>query len=194
MCKQGAIVVLALPVAEYGPVGKAAQLLFKAVTIKELLRPQGLEGGRPCFFFCDEYQTLATPLDAQLMQAGRSSCVSACVLTQNLPNLYAAMEPGRAHDAVDAMLGNFGTVIGGRNKCRVTTNWLADTINRAMVYRYSGGTSITDGTSGGWNSGISGGSSGGSNGSSSNSGWSSGTNGGWSYSEGSNTGWRLDRD
>ena len=194
MCAQGAIVVLALPVAEYGAVGKAAQLLFKAVTIKELLRRQGLEGGRPCFFFCDEYQTLATPLDAQLMQAGRSSCVSACVLTQNLPNLYAAMEPGRAHDAVDAMLGNFGTVIGGRNKCRVTTNWLADTINRAMVYRYSGGTNVSDGTSGGWNSGISGGSSGGSNGSSSNSGWSSGTNGGWSYSEGSNTGWRLDRD
>jgi hypothetical protein len=194
MCAQSAIVVLALPVAEYGPVGKAAQLLFKAVTIKELLRRQGLEGGRPCFFFCDEYQTLATPLDAQLMQAGRSSCVSACVLTQNLPNLYAAMEPGRAHDAVDAMLGNFGTVIGGRNKCRVTTNWLADTVNRAMVYRFSGGTNISDSTSGGWNSGISGGSSGGSSGSSSNSGWSSGTNGGWSYSEGSNTGWRLDRD
>ena len=49
MCAQGAIVVLALPVAEFGPVGKAAQLLFKAVTIKELLRRQGLAGGRPCF-------------------------------------------------------------------------------------------------------------------------------------------------
>ncbi len=192
--KQGAIVVLALPISEYGLAGKIAQLTYKGSFINALLRRQGLEGGRPCFLLIDEYQFLASPLDVKAMLAARSSALSVCVLTQSISNLYAAMEPGRAHDAVDAMLGNFGTVIGGRNKCRVTTNWLADTINRAMVYRYNGGTSVSDGTSGGWNSGISGGSSGGSNGSSSNSGWSSGMNGGWSYSDGSNTGWRLDRD
>ncbi len=104
------------------------------------------------------------------------------------------MEPGRAHDVVDAMLGNFGTVIGGRNKCRVTTNWLSETINRAFVYRWSGGTSTSDSCSGGWNSGINGGGSSGGGGGSSSSGWQSGTNGGWSYQEGRNTNWRLDRD
>jgi hypothetical protein len=192
--KYSAIVCLGLPVAEYAMAGKVAQLTYKASFINALLRRQGLEGGRPCFLLIDEYQFLASPLDAKLMQAGRSSWVSACMLTQGIPNLYAAMEPGRAHDVVDSMLGNFGCIIGGRTKCRVTSNWLSETINRALIYRWSGGINCSDGYSSGWSAGVGGGSSEGGGSHSSNSNWSSGSNGGWSYSEGSNTGWRLDRD
>jgi hypothetical protein len=44
--QQGIIVVLALPVAEYGQTGKVAQLTYKASFINALLRRQGSRGGR----------------------------------------------------------------------------------------------------------------------------------------------------
>jgi hypothetical protein len=192
--RKGAIVILDLP-AEYGQAGRVAQLTYKAAFIRECLRRQGLPPGeRPCFLLCDEYQFLATALDAKLMQAGRSSWVSACCLTQNLPNLYAVMEPGRAHDVVDSIIGNFGTVILGRNKCHVTNKWAAETIGRALVYRWNGGMQRTAGEQRGWNTGVSGGSSAGGGGSSSNSGWSSGTSGGWSASDSVSSGLREERD
>jgi hypothetical protein len=54
-CRVGTILIIDLPVSEYGEVGRMAQILMKKVFIDELLRRQGLEPGEvPCFLVCDE--------------------------------------------------------------------------------------------------------------------------------------------
>jgi hypothetical protein len=57
------------------------------------------------------------------------------------------MEAGRAHDVVDALTGNFATIIFGRQKCRVTNSFAQETIQRSMTLRYSGGETVGEGTS-----------------------------------------------
>jgi len=161
LARKGALIVLDLPVSEWGDTGRTAQILMKKLFIDELLRRQGLPPTEvPCFLLCDEYQMLATPSDAKLMQAGRSSCVAALCSTQNLSGLYAAFDPAKGQHQAHAMLGNFSTLIGCRNSEKTTNEWFADTIARGVVRRHN--RSITEGDSWqhganvGWNTGSSG--------------------------------------
>jgi hypothetical protein len=196
---KGKIVVLALPVTEYGAMGRAAQILFKAAFIKQALRRQGLPyGHRPAFVYVDEYQQFSSEMDTLATEAGRSSQLSFFALSQNLPNLYKAMEASRAHDVVDALVGNFGTLIFGRQKCRVTNNFAQETIQRAMTIRRSGGDSVGEGRSKtiGFNSGSSHGGGSGSQGGHSSYNYNYGqslshtVSGNWSE----NHGWRQEMD
>jgi type IV secretory pathway TraG/TraD family ATPase VirD4 len=149
-CRVGTILILDLPVSEYGEVGRTAQLIMKKVFIDTLLRRQGLEPGEvPCFLVCDEYQFLATASDAKLLQAGRSSCVGALCLTQNINNLYAAMgDGGGAQHRAHATLSYFQTLVFCQNGDKFTNEWASDTIGRTLVRRYNGSTS--SGTSESW--------------------------------------------
>jgi type IV secretory pathway TraG/TraD family ATPase VirD4 len=161
LARKGALILLDLPVSEWGDTGRTAQILMKKLFIDELLRRQGLPPGEvPCFMLCDEYQMLATPSDAKLMQAGRSSCVAAVCATQNLNNLYAAFDPAKGQHQAHAMLGNFSTLIGCRNHDKTTNEWFADTISKGVVRRQnastSEGESVQNGANLGWNSGGSG--------------------------------------
>lgn len=181
MTRSGKIIILDLPVFEHGEVGRTAQLLIKKIWIDAMLRRQGLPPGEvPCFMLCDEYQALATPSDAKLMQAGRSSWVSALCLTQNLNNLYAAFEPHRAQHQAHAMLGNFSTLICCRNHDHTTNEWVSNTIGKTLVWRrnhsVSQGESSGSGGNVGFNSSHGGSNQGGS--------WSRGSSGGHSWNSG----------
>jgi type IV secretory pathway TraG/TraD family ATPase VirD4 len=181
LTRTGKIIILDLPISEWGEVGRNAQLLVKKVWIDAMLRRQGLPRGEvPCFLLCDEYQVLATPSDAKLMQAGRSSCVSALCLTQNLNNLYACFDGVRAQYQAHAMLGNFSTLIGCRNHDKTTNEWFADTIAKTLVRRrnhsVSWGESSSSGGNMGYNHGRSSSAQGGS--------WSSGSNAGYAWNSG----------
>ncbi len=189
--RYGSIVILDLPVSEYGDVGRSFQICMKKIWIDALLRRQGLSiGERPCFLLCDEYQFLASPAsDARLMQAGRSSWVSAFCLTQNLNNLYAAFEPQRGQYQALSMLGNFSTLIFCRNHDKTTNEWASETIAKRVVRRRNAGTSGSDTSSWGGNAGINSGHSSSPQGGS----WSHGYSGGqsWQQSESYSTsaGW-----
>jgi TraM recognition site of TraD and TraG len=161
MARAGALIVLDLPVSVWNEAGRTAQILMKKLFIDEILRRQGLPPGEvPCFLLCDEYQMLATPSDAKLMQAGRSSCIAAVCATQNLSNLYAAFDPAKGQHQAHAMLGNFSTLIFCRNGDKITNEWAADTIAKGIVRRQnastSEGESVQHGANLGWNSGGSG--------------------------------------
>jgi type IV secretory pathway TraG/TraD family ATPase VirD4 len=188
-CRVGSILIIDLPVSEYGEVGRTAQLIIKKVFIDALLRRQGLEPGEvPCFLVCDEYQFLATASDAKLLQAGRSSYVGALCLTQNVNNLYAAMGDGGYHQA-HATMSNFQTLVFCQNGDSATGQWAADTIGRVVVTRYNG--SASSGVSESWsdNWGVSSGYSSSSQGGSHSRNRSSGSSYSISGNTGSSHGW-----
>src|SRR5262249_10476756 len=144
--------------------------------------------------YCDEYQTVTTPIDGRLFEKGRSSWVAACCLVQNFPSLYKAFEAGKAHDHGDNMLGNYANMIFTQQHLRVTNHAAAEILAKSKVMRRNGGFSTSESEQRGWNSGSSGNSSSGPGGSSAGGGWSSGSSGGFSTSEGINEGWREEYD
>jgi hypothetical protein len=189
--RRGAIVVLDLPYALYDEAGRTAALTLKYIWQRTVTRRQGLPPGeRPVTLWCDEAQTFVTRFDNLFTQSSRSSVASTVYLTQNLNNFYAAMEAQRGKFQTDSLIGTLATKIWHRNADHVSNQLAADTIGRALVSMYSGGSSHQKGKSescGGsdsWNYTSS------SQSGSRSRGGSSNINRGRSVSESVNEGWR----
>lgn len=191
LCRVGLIVVIDLPVSEFGEVGRTAQLIMKKTFIDELLRRQGLQPGEvPCFLLCDEYQFLATNSDAKLLQAGRSSYAGALVATQNINNLYAAMgDSANAQSKAHASISNFQTLAFCQNGDKFTNEWAAETIGRTIVRRANMNTSNSTSESWGKNTGYSRGYSSSAQGGSHSRNHSAGRSYNYSTSQGDSSGW-----
>jgi hypothetical protein len=140
----GRIIVLDLPVKEFGEVGAMAQTLFKHIWQRAVERRDPERSPRPAFLWADEAQHFSTRYDAIFQMTSRSSRVITVLLTQSLPGLHAAI--GRNES--DSLLANLATRIWHRNSCVVTNTAAADTIARSRQSRWSSGTSTTDGPNG----------------------------------------------
>lgn len=127
------IVVLNVPVKEYGEVGRFCQVLYKTIwqraadrrTSALKLSPQEAEARvrqgtltpeaacstAPAFLWADESQYFVTHEDMLFQQTARSSRVATVYLTQNIGNYEVAFGPkaGRAH--VNSLLGNLQTKV-----------------------------------------------------------------------------------
>ena len=134
----GRILVLDLPVKEYGEVGAMAQTLFKHIWQRAVERRAGTR--RLAFLWADESQHFITRYDAVFQMTSRSARVATVHLTQSLPALQAAI--GR--NETDSLLANLATRIWHRNSCTVTNTAAAETIARSRQLRFSTGTSTTD--------------------------------------------------
>lgn len=144
----GAVIVIDLSEAEWFQAGRRAQLLFKYIWQRAVMRRKGMpRGHRPVFLFVDEAQTFTTPLDAQFQAMARSSCAATVYLTQNISNYLAIMEPQRGQAQTNSLLANLGTKIFHRNTDHRTNQWAADAIGKGTLIRYSGGGSRSLGRS-----------------------------------------------
>lgn len=109
--RTGAIVVLDLPVKEYGDAGLAAQILYKTVWQRAMERRDVTREPRPVFLMVDEYQNFVTPYDALFQATARSSRTATIVLTQNVDSIVSRF-PGQTGKAEAlALLGNFNLKI-----------------------------------------------------------------------------------
>lgn len=128
---QGKIIILDLPVREYGDRGRFAQILFKFMWQQATERRSVSENPRPVFLWADEAQNFATSYDMHFQDTARSSRACTVYLTQNLPNYYAVMGSGeRGKHATDALLGNLQTKIFHANTDPVTNQWAAEIIGK----------------------------------------------------------------
>ena len=144
----GAVIVIDLSEAKWFQAGRRAQLLFKYIWQRAVMRRTGLpRGHRPVFLFVDEAQTFTTPLDAQFQAVARSSCAATVYLTQNISNYLAILEPQRGQAQADSLLANLGTKIFHRNTDHRTNQWAAETIGKGTLIRRSGGSSRSFGRS-----------------------------------------------
>lgn len=127
----GNIIILDLPVKQYGESGRLAQVLFKYLWQKAIERRRVKESPRPVFLWADEAQNFCASYDMQFQATARSSRACTVYLTQNLPNYYAAFGSGdKGRHETDALLGNLQTKIFHANGDHVTNTWAADTIGK----------------------------------------------------------------
>jgi hypothetical protein len=117
----GKVIVLNLPVKEYGEVGRFAQILFKTVWQRAVER-RGSHG-RPVFLWADEAQFFVTKYDMLFQQTARSSRAAAVYLTQSVVNFRAALDAGDASNISDSLLGNLQTKIFHANACPLTNEY-----------------------------------------------------------------------
>ena len=124
---QGTLLVLDLPVLEFGPLGQRAQVLMKRIWQQATERRPFTRSSVPVFLWADESQYFVTKTDAQFQSTARSAQAATVYLTQNLPTYYAVL--GDKMKAA-ALLGNLNTKLFHCNGDPETNRWAADTIAR----------------------------------------------------------------
>jgi type IV secretory pathway TraG/TraD family ATPase VirD4 len=134
--ERGTILVIDLPVKEYGEVGQFAQVLWKVSFQRAIERRNLALNQRPVFLFADEAQYVITAGDMQFQTTCRSSRVATVYLTQNISNVYAALGGGDHGKAqADSLFANLTTKIFHANGDPVTNEWAASLIGRSRQYR-----------------------------------------------------------
>jgi hypothetical protein len=138
-CQEGKLILIDLPVKEYGDTGRFAQMVFKYVWQKAAERRDVNKPMRPMFLWCDESQEFITGYDAAFQATARSSAVSTVYLTQNLRNYHARLGGGaRAEAETDSLLGNLGTRIFHANGDPTTNRWAEQIFGYAQTRRRCG--------------------------------------------------------
>jgi len=127
----GKIIILDLPQKRFHEMGVTAQILFKFCWQRAVERRKIRDDSKPVFLWMDESQLFVNKHDVEFQTTSRSARVATVLLTQNLPNYYAALGGGPASQAfVDSLLGNMGTKIFHNNTCAKTNEYAAELFAR----------------------------------------------------------------
>ena len=139
---RGVVIVINLPVKEFGDAGRAAQVVYKYLWQQAAERRNVKDNPRPVFLWVDEAQNFATEYDMQFQATARSSRACTVYLTQNLPNYYAEMGGEHSKYRVDSLVGNLQTKIWHANSDPATNENAAEIIGKSWQKRQSSGTSF----------------------------------------------------
>lgn len=134
---QGIVIVMNLPVKEFGEAGRAAQVVYKYMWQQAAERRNVKESDRPLFLWVDEAQNFASEYDMQFQATARSSRACTVYLTQNLPNYYAEMGGAHSKYRVDSLVGNLQTKIWHANSEPETNNRASEIIGKSWQVRQS---------------------------------------------------------
>lgn len=145
---RGAVIVMNLPVKEFGDAGRAAQVVYKYMWQQAAERRNVNDNPRPVFLWVDEAQNFATEYDMQFQATARSSRACTVYLTQNLPNYYAEMGGDHSHARVNSLIGNLQTKIWHANSDPETNEHAAETIGKSWQIRISNNQSLAGGAGG----------------------------------------------
>lgn len=141
----GGILIVDMPVKEFGELGIISQVLMKYVWQQAVERRVVSVNPRPVFLWCDEAQHFYTSYDREFQATARSSRAATVYLTQSLPSFYSALggeHSGKAE--TDAFLTNLQTKIFHCNSDPVTNSWAADLCSRSYQYRHNFGAAGTE--------------------------------------------------
>ena len=138
----GKIILIDLPIKEWGELGQYAAVLMKFMTQKALER-RPADDTRPVFIWADEAHYFTTAYDQIFQTTARAARACTVYLTQNYSNYLSALGGESARPKVDSLLGNLQTKIFHQNSDTVTNTWAAEAIGRKLQYRLS--SSTTDG-------------------------------------------------
>jgi hypothetical protein len=123
---EGKVILLNLPVKEYGEVGRVAQVLFKTVwqrAVESARRDKNSPNARPVFLWADESQYFVTSDDALFQQTARAKGAATVYLTQNLPSYHAVLDGSGRSSVTESLLGNLQTKIFHANGDPTTNEW-----------------------------------------------------------------------
>ncbi len=132
---KGSIIVLDMPIREYGKVGILAQRLMKHLFQRAWLRRSVAEYPRPVFLFVDEAQNFVDSFDFLFQAEAREVLCANIFITQTINNYYAVLGH-KSRDEAHALLGTFQKLFhaGGDP---VTNSYAAESIGYTHKYRHS---------------------------------------------------------
>lgn len=133
--ENGRIIVVDLPIKEFGEVGLLAQSIWKYSFERSIERRHVPTSPRPVFLWIDEAQFLVNKGDMEFLSTCRSSRVATVFLTQNISNFYSALgegDQGRAQ--ADSIFGNLTTKIFHSNGDPITNDWASSLIGRTRQF------------------------------------------------------------
>lgn len=136
---RGVVIIVNLPVKEFGDAGRAAQVVYKHLWQQAVERRAVTSETIPVFLWVDEAQNFVTEYDMQFQATARSSKACTVYLTQNLPNYYAEMGGMQSKYKVDSLMGNLQTKIWHANSDPMTNENAADTIGKSWNVRETSG-------------------------------------------------------
>lgn len=131
--EDGRIILVDLPVKEYGQVGLFGNMLWKLSFQKSIERRDLARSARPVFLWADEGHHFLHDEDSLFQSTCRSSRVASVLITQNIPNLDVALgggDTGRAE--AESLLANFGTLVFHCNTCQRTNEFASGLIGRRL--------------------------------------------------------------
>lgn len=134
---RGKIVVLNLPLKTYGTVGRFAQLLYKTSWQRATERRELRGDYRPVFLWADEAQYFVTEADALYQQTARSKLAATVYLTQNLPNLHAALGGRPVSPVAESLVACLQTKVFHANGDPGTNEWAESVFGRGERLRTS---------------------------------------------------------
>lgn len=132
--EHGKVIVVALPVKEFGEVGVIANVLMKYCWQLAIERRDVRQNPRPVFLYADEAQFFFFDRDFLFQSTCRSSRVATVYLTQNLSNVLEAMGGEGNRAKADSLLGNLSCKVFHANADPVTNEWAASIIGRTRQY------------------------------------------------------------
>jgi hypothetical protein len=146
MCFEGAIILVDIPVQEYGLTAKLAAIAWKRAFQLAVMRRSGPPGSlRPVFLFADEAQNFLSPKDTEYQAVARSAGGVTCLLTQQLSSIREAIG---SDDKAENLTANLQTKWFCQNTGG-TNHWASDLIGD----RYTNISSVNVGRGGGIQSG-----------------------------------------
>jgi len=131
----GKIIVIDLPVKEWGEVGRIAAVLWKYCLQKAIERRKDNANGtgRPVFIWADECQYFVSRHDDLFQATARSSRASTVYLTQSIQSLAAAIgSEGDNRSVVDSLLNNLGTKVFHANSDTTTNEYASKLIGKEL--------------------------------------------------------------
>lgn len=147
---EGAIILLDLPVKDYGRMGAVAQQIFKYLWQRATERRPAGKRTRPVFLFADECQFFLNSYDAEFLSTARQARACTIYMTQDKATFYAQLGGKGGRDVAEALIGKFQTRIFHANTDLDTNRYAADIIGKTTHYR------SIETLARGWNSGASG--------------------------------------
>lgn len=148
--EQGNIIVVAMPLKEYGQIGLYAAALWKFAFQKSIERRDVTKSPRPVVLWQDEGQFFLLPAtDFLFTSTSRSARVANVLLTQSISGVVATLGGGPAGKAeADAYLSNYSTKIFHANTDPASNEYAANLIGRCKQFVISANNNY--GSNDGW--------------------------------------------
>ena len=141
--RDGAIIILDLPIQEYRETGRIVQGIFKYMFQQAILRRDTKKYPRPVFLWADEAQNFISSFDYQFQSVARSARACTVYMTQNISNYYSVLG-AQGRDEANALLGNLQTKVFHANSDVPTNEYAADTIGKIRQKKISYNNSTTE--------------------------------------------------
>ena len=135
--KNGAVIVLDMPVQEYQVLGRVTQGIFKYMFQRAILRRNPQEDPRPVFLWADEAQNFVSSFDYQYQAVARSARACTVYMTQNISNYYSVLGSANSQAETHAFLANLQTKIWHANGDPATNQYAADSVAQTWLNAFS---------------------------------------------------------